>query len=350
MGNNNSPVIITGSNGLIGTRLVETLAKKYPIIAFDNKPAEIPVENVKYVRFDMTKDAAVQRALSNVWEVFGNELTSVVHLAAHHDFSSQPNAQHHDTNIEGTRHLLKLLTDFQVKQFIYPINWPSNLSEMQPAEKMVKTTLPSVPKVLLRIASVYDEWCHCNSVAQQIRQIYENSISSHLYPGDKSRGQPFVHLDDIVYCIHKTIDKADKLAKFETFLISEPEILSYEKLQNTISNYLCGNSWTTIEIPKALAKAGTKLEHILTENPDDSDPTFIPPWTIDLGDNHYPVEIKKANRRLEWMPRYRIASMLRVILLKLKQDPKLWYEKNGFTWDPPLKSLEQLRHSSLLTG
>src|SRR5207237_6687033 len=65
-------------------------------------------------------------------------------------------------------------------------------------EELIKANHGDMPIVLLRIAGVYDDLCHSIPLAHQIQRIYERSLTSHLFPGDMSHGQSFVHLNDLV--------------------------------------------------------------------------------------------------------------------------------------------------------
>ena len=66
------------------------------------------------------------------------------------------------------------------------------------AETVIARERGDIPAVILRLAGVYDEWGHSPPITQQIARIYESTLESHLFPGDESRGQPFIHLDDAV--------------------------------------------------------------------------------------------------------------------------------------------------------
>jgi nucleoside-diphosphate-sugar epimerase len=59
---------------------------------------------------------------------------------------------------------------------------------------------------------------------------------------------------------------------------------------------------------------------------------FIKPWTIDLADAHYPVEIERARERLGWEPTHRLRATLGEMISRLKRDPRRWYETNKLNW------------------
>ncbi len=42
--------------------------------------------------------------------------------------------------------------------------------------------------------------------------------------------------------------------RLEVFLVAEPDVMSYEELQDRIGKLLHGSEWPTIRIPKSTAK------------------------------------------------------------------------------------------------
>jgi nucleoside-diphosphate-sugar epimerase len=85
---------------------------------------------------------------------------------------------------------------------------------------------------------------------------------------------------------------------------------------------LHGTQWSTLRIPKTVAKVGAWTEEKLGQAP------FIKPWMIDLADSHYPVDISKAQRLLGWQPRHSLRESLPNMLRRLQDDPVRWYDEN----------------------
>src|SRR5258708_1493572 len=112
------------------------------------------------------------------------------------------------------------------------------------------------PFVLLRIAGVYDDYCHSIPLAHQIQRIYERQFLGHLFPGHLSHGQAFVHLDDLVDVMLRLVQRRKELPPALTLLIGEPETLSYREIQHELGTLIHGHEWATIAVPKLLAKAG----------------------------------------------------------------------------------------------
>jgi nucleoside-diphosphate-sugar epimerase len=346
MGNAAKPVIlVTGASGLIGSELCKSFAPEFQLVGLDRKPPKVEVAGSDFVACDLTKDASMAEALRIVREKYGDRLASVIHLAAYYDFSGEPSPLYRDLTVEGTRRLLRELQAFQVGQFVFsstllvmkPVEhkdeiltedsplqgeWDYPRSKIE-AEKVLTRERGAIPVVILRIAGVYDGDCHSVPISQQISRIYNQDFESHLFPGDPSHGQPFVHMEDLVECFQKTVEHRHKLDPVEIFLIAEPDTLSYAELQDRLGELIHGKEWRTIRFPKPLAKAGAWLKDRLTPAE-----AFIKPWMIDLADQHYPVEIARAKQRLDWNPRHRLRDGLTEMVDSLKRDPKRWHEMN----------------------
>jgi nucleoside-diphosphate-sugar epimerase len=343
-------VLITGSEGLIGDRVVRALAGSYDEVGFDiERPWKNP-DVLDFTHCDLTKDESVHEALETLRSRHGNHIASVVHLAAYYNFSGEPSPLYRQLTIEGTRRLLRGLRSFEVEQFIFA----STLLVMEPAEELtdrITESSPTAPEwaypkskmvtervideergpikaVMLRISGVYDEDGNSLPLGQQISRIYEKDITSYFFPGDARHGQPVVHLSDLTDCIRRCIERRDELDDCEVFLIAEPDVVSYGELQDLIGEDLHGREWPTIRIPKLIAKAGAWVQDKLAKEED----VFIKPWMVDIADDHYPVEINKARRKLGWEPTHRLRDTLDVILHRLKKDPKRWYETNGLKY------------------
>jgi nucleoside-diphosphate-sugar epimerase len=341
-------ILVTGSEGLIGDAIVNWEYPNYDIASFDiARPHKRP-EVQDFIDCDLTSAESVNLALKTLRERHGNKLASVVHLAAYYDFSGEPSPLYRNLTVEGTRRLLRGLQSFEVGQFIFSsthiVMKPSENGEMitesspvgaewdypkskLATEKVIREERGAIPAVILRIGGVYNEDGHTVPIAQQIARIYEKRLESYFFPGDPSAGQAFVHLDDLVDLVRKVIESREQLEPYETFLVAEPESISYDELQDIIGEEIHGEEWPTIQIPKLIAKAGAwAQEKIYGE-----DDTFIKPWMIDQADDNYPVSSERAHELLGWEPKHRLRSTIPSMIRRLLDNRQRWYEVNGIT-------------------
>ena len=77
-------LIITGSSGLIGYRAVNRLAELFRVIGFDNGGPTHPPPTAECVCVDVTSDESVRKGLERVRYAYGEQIASVIHLAAYH--------------------------------------------------------------------------------------------------------------------------------------------------------------------------------------------------------------------------------------------------------------------------
>jgi len=335
-------VLITGSSGRIGSELAQALHGPCQIVGFDNEGPPFPPEDVDWLFVDITSDESVQNALHIVEFRYGRKIASVFHFAAYYSFSDQSMEKYNQVTVEGTGRLLRELQRFEVEQFVFsstmlvhkPVKPGEVINEESPVEgtwaypeskiqteKLIAEYSQKVPIVNLRIAGVYDDNCHSIPIAHQIERIYENDITSILYPGDTSVGQSFLHMDDLVDACVTIYEKRKELPAPLTLLLGEEETLSYGELQEMISQLLFHEEAFISPIPKPIAKAGAWVQDKLGD-------TFIKPWMIDHVDDHYALDISRAKIFLDWRPRRNLRETLPTMIARLKADPLKWYEDN----------------------
>lgn len=350
-------VIITGCSGLIGSAVADQLAAKYRIVGFDvEEPDHFPEGSI-FSKVDLTSDKSVEDGLNKVRNQAGGDIRSVIHLAAYYDFSGEPSPLYEEITVRGTGRLIHALQHFKVKQFIFsstmlvhaptkpgePFNedwvlepkWDYPKSKVD-TEQLLRERRGAVPVVLLRIAGVYDDYCHSIPLANQMQRIHERHITSRVYPGDLSYGQSFLHLEDLTNAFRLLVERAGELPEVLPLLIGEPKTLGYGELQKEFGRLIHGEEWTTRYIPKLVAKTGAWLQDNI---PLAGDP-FIKPWMIDMADDHYELDISRARDTLGWSPQHSLRETLPRMVSALKEDPVKWYEEHKLTVPENLKELQ----------
>ncbi|MBS0625397.1 MAG: NAD(P)-dependent oxidoreductase [Verrucomicrobia bacterium] len=338
-------VIVTGACGRIGSNVVKKLGEKYRIVGFELLKAIYASSNEELVPVDLSSDESVFQAFTHIKHFYGTKIASVIHLAAYYSFDEQHSPKYETVTVQGTERLLKALQGFEVEQFIFsstmlvhapgcpgcPMdeNWPVApkwdypLSKVH-TEEAIHELRGNTKTVVMRIAGVYDDQCHSIPISHQIQRIYEKSLESRLFSGNVHHGASFLHMSDLIDAIALAVDQRHKLQNELTVLIGEPETMSYDQLQRTISRLLFNTEFKTWSIPKTIAKLGAWVECHLPFFPT----PFIKPWMIDLADDHYELDISRAKKTLGWTPKHSIEKTLPIMIADLKKDPVSWYKKN----------------------
>lgn len=351
-------VLVTGSSGLIGAAVCNRFGRRFSVVGFDRYGPPHPPPSAECVCVDLTSDESVKEAFARVRAGYGERIASVIHLAAYYDFSGAPSEKYETVTVRGTERLLRALQRFDVEQFVFSStmlvhapcdpgqrideDWPLEPKWDYPkskveTEELIRAQRGRIPAVLLRIAGVYDDRGHSIPLAHQIQRIYERQITSHVYPGDLARGQAFIHLDDLIDAIDRVVEKRRALAPESTFLLGEPETLSYGELQREFGRLIHNEDWETKHIAKSLAKTGAAVQDAVPGQ----DP-FIKPWMIDLADDHYALDISRARKALGWEPKRSLRETLPKMVQALKADPRKFYRDNKLG-EPPARAARRER-------
>lgn len=365
-------VLITGCNGRIGSAVMRRLTGRFSdVVGFDrNAPTPAPPDCVR-IPVDIASYDSVREGLSILREHHGTHIAAVVHLAAYYDFLGKPSQKYDEITVEGTANLLRGLREgtghmlrglregFEVEQFIFsstmlvhapgepgvfitedsPIEptWAYPESKVR-TEALIRAERGAIPAVILRLAGVYDDACHSPPLAHQIQRIYEKQLAGHLYSGETSHGQSFIHLDDVVDVIERTIERRAQLPTESVILVGEPETLSYDELQHTFMRLIHGKSGETHNVPGLIAKVGAWVQDQMPGQ----DP-FIKPWMIARANDHYALDITRAHTLLDWVPSRTLRQTLPKMVAALKADPLGWYRQHGL--EPPLSLMKEVERT-----
>lgn len=74
-----------------------------------------------------------------------------------------------------------------------------------------------------------------------------------------------------------------------------------------------------------------KAEPVVPDDFDQGEEPFIKPFMVQMADDHYELDISRAEELLEWTPKHSIREELPAMIARLKNDPAGWYEANGLT-------------------
>lgn len=340
-------VLITGSNGRIGSAVMRELRKIYTnVVGFDMKAEENPPEGCTRIPVDITSDQSVMDGLKVLFAHHGARVASVIHLAAFYSFEGKPDPRYDSVTVNGTKRLLKgLKAGFEVQQFVFSStmlvhkpgepgiffdeDWPIGPTWAYPESKvrteaMIQAERGDVPTVMLRFAGVYDDGCHSPPLAHQMQRVYERQLESHLYAGSTSHGTAYVHMADVVDAVLRTVDRRASLPPETVLLIGETEALSYDELQHTFTRQIHDESYESFNIPGPVAKIGAWVEDkILGQDP------FIKPWMIDRANDHYALDVTHAKELLGWVPLHTLRKTIPLMVAALKADELKFYKENG---------------------
>ena len=340
-------ILVTGSNGRIGTAVMRELRKTFTnVVGFDSRAPEDPPEGCTRIPVNLTSEDSVAEGLDVLRAHHGARVASVIHLAAYYSFDGKPSPKYDEVTVQGTGRLLRGLRErFEVQQFVFSstmlVHAPGEpglfLTEDSPigptwaypdskvrTEALIREERGPVPAVMLRFAGVYDDGCHSPPLAHQMQRIYERQLEARLYSGSPSHATAYVHMDDVVDAILGAVERRVSLPPEAPILIGEPEALTYDELHHTFTRLIHGESYELINVPGPIAKAGAWVEDkVLRQDP------FIKPWMIDRASDHYALDVTRAAEMLGWTPRHTLRGTIPLIVAALKANPLTFYRENG---------------------
>jgi nucleoside-diphosphate-sugar epimerase len=362
-------ILVTGSNGEIGQAVMRHFTGRFAqVVGFDRKAMDPAPPGCTHLAVEITSDESVRNGLRTLREHHGSRIASVIHLAAYYDFFGAPSPKYDEITVRGTERMLRGLreTGFEVEQFIFSstmlvhapaepgqfINedWPIRPTWAYPeskvrTEQVIHAGRGTMPTVLLRISGVYDDGCHSIPLAHQIQRVYERQFTNRFYSASTAHGQAFLHLADLIDAIERVVERRATLPPELPLLLGEPEVLSYDEVQHTLSRLLHGESLETIIVPRLPAKLGAWLMNLVP-----GQNQFIKPWMIDRAADHYALDLTRARTLLDWEPSRSLRKSLPTITAALKADPLAWYLENKLVPSSKVKARAKTLSASERNG
>ncbi len=340
-------LLITGVCGRLGAKAASLFSEKFQVVGLDVCTPENPIQGVEYLLTDISSLENVKDSLTEVRKKYGGQIVSVIHLAAYYNFEGGGWDKYEKITIGGTANLLEALEEFEVSQFVFsstilvyapcklrekidedsPVDpkWEYPLSKIR-TEELIHQKRGAMASVVLRIAGIYTDECNSVPISQHIIRIFEKKLESHFFPGNPHHGASFLHMDDMMQALKLLVEKRDALPKEELFVLGEPDLMSQADLQREIGILVHGKPWWTIRIPKWFAKLGVMLKGCLPF----LKKSFIKTWMIDLADDHYDLDIKKAHEILGWQPVHSLRNTLPKMVEILKKHSTKWLQNHEF--------------------
>jgi UDP-glucose 4-epimerase len=348
-------VVVTGSSGRIGTRIIQRLGEESQPVGLDFIGITSEKPSMEFIYVDLGSDHSVEVAFNRIRHAYGNRIASIIHLAAFYSFTGENLELYDAITVNGTRRVLDQAKKFEVDQFIFTstmlVHEPTKRGVIQnedspirgkwhyPAskvktEKLIREQCGSIPCVIIRIGGCYDEECNCVPISQHMSRIYEKQLASYVFPGKTSHGVPYTHFDDLTDMILLLIQKRKELAHELTFLCCEEDSITYRELQTQFGKLIHNkDNWPMIRVPKWFAKAGSWAQNSIPFMPK----PFIKPWMVNLADDNYEFSMERARKVLGWSPKHSLRHTLPTMVENLKADPIAWYKRHKIPIPKSLK-------------
>ena len=283
----NSKFLITGSQGFLGTNIVEDFNK-------NNIPTISLVRNSK----DYLHQSVLIGDVNTISEI-PDDITHIIHLAALTDIEYCQNnpKECFETNFMGTLNMLELAKKYKTK-FIFASSSqifgnPKKLPIDENAEKNPLSVhgstkaaaeilcksyadLYDLDIIILRLFSVYGPRSPTYSIIGKI--ITKILNDNEIVLGNLSPKRDFVHIDDVLSSLHLLI--SSEIQGFSTFNIGTGKSISIENLCRKLITF--SNKSITIKSGDSFLRK-SEIPELLCDNGKMMNLGWIPEVSLDTG-------------------------------------------------------------------
>jgi len=344
-------VAITGASGFLGRRVLDLLKSQYKLIAIDlrsQSESGVPKHpNISWHQFDICNENALQAVCNEVKN--GDEIHSVIHLAAYYDFSGEDHPEYQRTNLDGLRNLLEQCRVMKPKRFIFASSLAAcefpppgqALTEQSPpdgqhpyavskrkGEEMLREYADEVPSAIVRFAAMFSDWCEYPPLFVFLETWLSNQWNSKILGGKGESAVPYLHVRDGANFLRKVVEKADDLEQVAVLNASTNGAVTHQELFEAATSYYYGQARKPIHMPKFLAGPGMVMRdamgRLLGNRP------FERPWMAKFIDLQLTAEATYTHEILDWEPHPRLDILRRFPFLieNMQTDPVEWSRRN----------------------
>ena len=351
--NNSLPgIIITGASGFIGRHFVEQNVNRYRMFCLARRSQResgiTKHENIRWTQVDIGEFSNLQNVVESINQYGGADY--ILHLAGYYDFTMVDHPQYEQTNVTGTRNVLKLAQYLNIRRFIFASSLAACkfnsspdqvLDEQSPpnatypyarskrkAEEMIRDYSTLFPCTILRFAAVYSDWCEYPPLFVFLSTWLSDKWDARILGGKGESSITYIHITDLIKMIQSILDQTDNLPQLATYIASPSGTVSHNELYEAATRYFYGRPKRAIRMPKIIAVPGviarTVIGKLLGEIP------FERLWMMKYIDKKLVVDSRHTNANLTWntSPRNDILRRLLFMIENMKNHYVDWTVKN----------------------
>lgn len=344
-------IIVTGCSGFVGRHLVSALVDHVDVVGIARRSqarSGAPSHpRLTWLQADIGDRRQIEAAFAEVRAMGG--ASTVVHLAAHYDFTGEETLEYERTNIDGLRHVLDLSSTLGVERFVFSSSTAAcalpprggTLTEWSPpdgthiyartkgrGEAMVREYGDRFKAVIVRFAALFSDWCEYPPLYFFLRTWLSHTWNASILGGRGHSAIPYLHVTDVVLLLRRVLDRFEDLNHGEVLLASPDGAVSHQALFEAATLAWAGTRRKPHHMPKSLCRVGMHaldlLGRLQGERP------FEQPWMADYIDTAMTMDASHTRARLAWEPRSRLLIVRRMPFLieNFKTDAIEWHRRN----------------------
>jgi nucleoside-diphosphate-sugar epimerase len=345
-------ILITGASGFIGRYFLDVVKEKYSVIAVARRSsteAGVPFHpNIRWVQWNISNKLRYNEVMGYLIGSGGVDV--VIHLAGFYDYEYNENTEYEQTNIIGTRNVLELSRQLDVKHFVFasslaackfPVNGKIVNEESLPdadfayarskkaGEEMCESYSKYFKCSVVRFAAVFSDYCEYTPLFQFISTWLSGKWDSRILGGKGESAITYIHIHDLIRLLFIMIEKHKDLPQFGKYIASPDGSVSHKDLFYVTTRDYYGAPENPSFMPRHFIMPGIIVKKALGKLHLVSKP-FEKLWMVKYVDIKLNVDSTKTRQLLDWepTPRYHILRRMIYLLDKLKSQPNEWMLKN----------------------
>ena len=344
-------IVVTGASGFIGRHFIQQFKDEFYIYAFARRSQHavgIPEHpNIHWMRLDIRDELKVERTMNEIAARGGARF--ILHLAGYYDFSNRNKPEYVQTNVNGTRHILRHAEKLGIERFIFTSsltvtrfeNNHGTIDENSPAdatfpyavskrrcEQIIKEYSQKFPCAVLRLAAIFSDWCEYGPLYMFLMTWLSRRWNARIIAGKGETGIPYLHVNNLNSFILQVMRKSKQLPRYGLYIASPDGCTTHNELYHQTMRYVFGQRIKPIHLPKTVAAFGLVLRDVsgrlIGRRP------FERPWMLRYVDKQLNVDASFSRKTLEWLPspRFNIKRRLLFLIENMKTNPLEWKRKN----------------------
>ncbi len=344
-------IIVTGASGFVGRHLLDEIKECFHVFAFARRSQAqcgAPVHpNIDWTQVDIAESEPLTAAFA--WIRDQGPVESLVHLAAHYDFTGRNNPEYQRTNIDGLKNTLELSRTLDLRRFIFASSvaacaFPGagrSVHEATPpdanhpyarskrvGEEMVRAYSSQFPTCIARFAALYSDWCEYPPLFNFLSNWLSKGWNARMIGGRGDFGIPFMHVRCAVSFLNNLLHQIDVPGSGEILIASPDGAVTVRELFDAATVAYFGDRRKPMYIPKLMTTVWLHVQD--TGGKAIGRRPFERPWMARFLDQKLTVDASRTRVRLNWTtrPRFEIIRRIPFLVENLRTQPLRWDEVN----------------------
>ena len=344
-------LIVTGASGFIGRHLLDRLKERYRIYGIarrSQRRSGAPIHpNVTWFQVDIADRASLEHAFRRIGEEGGAD--TVVHLAAHYDFTGIEVPEYQRTNVDGLRNVLECSRELGIKHLVFSSSvaacqFPSpgrTVDETSPptgdhiyaktkaiGEEMVKEYEAHFSSVIVRFAALFSDWCEYPPLFKFLETWLSSKWNQRILAGKGQSAIPYLHVLDGIDFLQRLLKRLDETKPGQIVVCSGDGSTTHLELFVAATHYHFGEYIKAIFMPRPLVKPGVHVRCLIGRM--SGEMPFERPWMVEYIDERLDIDATNTREWLGWEPKERreIIRRLPFLLENRKVEPVEWIRRN----------------------